>query len=1066
MRRLRLTRSLEATVAFAFLSLALTPAWSAAQVEGTDAAGGPVSEVQREAAEQAAAAPERGDLLPRAEELLAAHDCLGCHAPESSLRTKLDSVIAPVLDGVTRRTSSDWLVSFLQDPRATRPATTHPHQLISIPDNLRDSVAEDLAHFFHSRDGADGASIPMQKGTIASLEAGRRLFHEVGCAVCHGPQESADDLTYSIVDLTQLEPVEVETPRDGNLPPGVLKPSYTELPADLARKGSIRQLADFLLDPLAQRPGGFCPSMSLEEGEAKAIASYLLRGSAQRVDGSYERRPGLSVEVFYEAFNGKKGGSFGLMDSAEPVSRQVVREFGLGVELQDGEEGEREDSFGLRFSGLIAVPEQGEYTFYLSSDDGSRLFVSGAQLLDNGGIHANHEVSGSITLEAGLHSIVLEYFESSGDQALSLGWSLPGKKDQGRQEVPPQVLSHWPLEYTVRGADGLPVEDTSFVMDPVRAERGERAFSRLGCASCHAGVVDPAEVKAIAAPSLEQLNGVRPGVLICLRAGRRYQFDQDTVGLLLSAFVDSESVASDAADPSRAVERFFVRRNCYGCHRRDGVGGVHPSLMSLFTGDEDAELGDQGRFPPTLSGVGRKFRPSVLLAALQGDEQVRPYLHTRMPKMGESNVERLAERLKAADLPLSSLGHGDEETDGDYLCEAKDIDHGRRLAGDRGGLGCVQCHGFLGTQSLGVRAVDMGEMHRRLRYEWFADLLKDPGSVDMASRMASFWVDGESPIQDIADGNIDQQIQALWCWLSDREVMAPPPGLDTGPWAFEVDPSAEQRLVSVFMKDVSPNVLCIGSPSGLHMAFDVKNSRLAKVWRGRFLNAMGTWQGRAGALESPGSKDVVDLLDGFAVAPVKRLNSMWPEAQTATNPGGLTTRSLGRTVHPDGAVTMRYTVGALEIAETLRPTELGVRVSKAEEPDTRLGVERSFEVRMPRSGVGESVVARVAAARLFDRAGTGKWRVNGRAWPVYTVDEDSVRTVKLVEPKEDAQGSFGDTGGGRPTVDGRLRRSSREFLRTGESPLRLTELRIPVLMVPANDGTQDLVGTFSWSYAW
>ena len=1008
------------------------------------------------------AAIERGDLLPRVEELLATHDCLACHAPDASLRWKLDPVLAPVLQGVTRRSSADWLISFLQDPRAARPGSTHPHQLISIPDNLRESVAVDLTHYFHSLDGGDGQKIPMESGSIASLESGRKLFHEIGCAVCHGPQESADDLSYSIVDLTQLEPAAVdESPVDAKLPPGILKAHYTELPIDLARKGNVRQLTDYLLDPLAQRPGGFCPSMSLEKGEARAIASYLLRHAAQRVDGSYERRPGLSAEVYHAKFTGKEGGSFGLLRVGEPVSREIVRGFGL-----DLDRGGRDDLFGVRFSGLIAIPTEGEYTFFLNSDDGSRLFVSGAELLDNGGNHAAEEVTGAITLEAGLHSIVLEYYEGTGDEVLSLQWSPPGSGIEGREDIPAQSLSHWPLEYRVRGSDGLAVEDTSFTLDAVRAERGARAFNKLGCASCHSGIIDPGDGRVAGAPSLEQLNGVRPGVLICLRAGRRYEFDQDTVGLLLSAFVDADSIASDAAKPSRAVERYFARRNCYGCHQRDGVGGVHPSLMGFFTGDEDAELGDQGRFPPTLSGVGRKFRPSVLLEALQGEERVRPYLNTRMPKMGESNVERLAERLKAADLPLASLGDSDADTDGAYLCEALDVDGGRRLAGDRGGLGCVQCHGFLGTKSLGVRAIDMGEMHRRLRFEWFAALLKDPASVDMASRMATFWIDGASPVEDIADGDIDRQIQALWCWLGEEEVMAPPPGLDSGPWAFEVDPSKELRLVSVFMKDVSPNVLCIGSPEGIHMAFDVENGRLAKAWRGRFLNALGTWQGRAGALESPGSKDVVDLLEGFAVAPIKRLNSPWPTAYSPTNPRGLTTRALGRTVHPDGAVTMRYTVGGLRVSETLRPTRLGVRLSKKVEPETHLGVERVFEIRMPRSGVGQSVVARVATARLFDRAGTGKWRINGRDWPVYAVDKDSVRTAKLVEPKADVSSSFGSSAGGRPSADGRNRVRSREAIRGGENGPGLTELRIPILMVPADDGTDDLVGTFSWSYAW
>ncbi|MFT6108915.1 MAG: cytochrome c551/c552 [Planctomycetota bacterium] len=1019
-------------------------------IAGDDAAGSSAAAVQ-----EGELARTRADLLPATEELIAQYDCLSCHAPESPLRTRLDAAVAPVLRGVTRRAAPGWITQFLLDPRATRPGTTHPNQLIGIPDNLRDSVAEDLTHFLHSIDGGDSPSMPVERGSLAALEEGRQLFHQVGCVACHGPQESVEDLGYSLVDLAQFEAVEDEPVTPALTPLGVLETSFTPIPVDLVRKQSVSDLAAFLLDPVAIRPGGFCPSMSLGNGEAQSIAQYLLRAAAQRVDGSFERRPGILMEVF----EGKKGGTsrFALLSENQASAVRVVREIGFNGDLPA-------DHFALRFSGLIDVPEDGEYLFALTSDDGSRLRVAGELVVNNGGVHAMQERTGSITLEAGLHSLILEYFEAEGGEGLKVAWKTPADAESG--PIPGSVFSHWPLEFAVRGVDGLPVEDSSFTVEQARAERGQRAFGRLGCATCHDGVLRSDVPSAISAPTLEKLNGVRPGVLICLRAGRRYDFQPETVGQLLSAFVDSDSIATDAASPARAVERHMVRRNCYSCHRRDGVGGVHPTLMSFFTGDEDAELGDQGRFPPTLSHVGRKFRPSVLRDALQGEETVRPYLNTRMPKMGADNVLRLAERLEAADLSLKSLGLADDETDGDFVASAKDIDTGRRLAGDRGGLGCVQCHGFLGTRSLGVQAVDLGQMHRRLRFEWFKDLLQEPGSVDMSSRMATFWVDGVSPVEDLAGGDIDQQIQALWSWLGEQESMAPPPGLDTGPWAFEVDPSMSLRLVAVFMKDLSPSVLCIGNPAGIHFAFDVQNGRLAKAWRGRFLNAMGTWQGRAGALESPGSTDVVDFMPGFAVAPLDRLNAVWPTPYGPSNPSGLKTRSVGRTVGDDGAVTMRYMIGEMLVAETLRPVELGVRISKKAKANDRLGVERSFEIRMPRGGVGGSVVARVAAARTFERAGTGKWRVNGKPWPLFEVDANSVRTAKLVDPSEDQSGGFGSGGGSRPSVDGRVRAGGLNDRGPESAGPLLTELRIPILMAPADDGSGDLVGTFSWSYAW
>ena len=82
------------------------------------------------------------------------------------------------------------------------------------------------------------------------------------------------------------------------------------------------------------------------------------------------------------------------------------------------------------------------------------------------------------------------------------------------------------------------------------------------------------------------------------------------------------------------------------------------------------------------------------------------------------------------------------------------------------------------------------------------------------------------------------------------------------------------------MKDVSARVLCVGTPEGVHFAWDMETQSLAKVWRGRFMNLRGTWEGRAGKLEEPPTKDVVGLplVPAAAVfGPEQRANAdPWP----------------------------------------------------------------------------------------------------------------------------------------------------------------------------------------------
>ena len=49
------------------------------------------------------------------------------------------------------------------------------------------------------------------------------------------------------------------------------------------------------------------------------------------------------------------------------------------------------DNFYVVWTGKIRIPADGSYTFFLESDDGSRCFIDGAQVVDNGGLHEMQE---------------------------------------------------------------------------------------------------------------------------------------------------------------------------------------------------------------------------------------------------------------------------------------------------------------------------------------------------------------------------------------------------------------------------------------------------------------------------------------------------------------------------------------------------------------------------------------------------------------------------------------------------------------------------------------------------
>jgi hypothetical protein len=97
------------------------------------------------------------------------------------------------------------------------------------------------------------------------------------------------------------------------------------------------------------------------------------------------------------------------------------------------------DFFYIRWTGKVRIAKDGKYTFFLESDDGSRLFVDDKQIIDNGGKHAMEEVSGEVNLKAGDHALKIDYFEADLDAGCKFFWQPPG----GRKEITPEnVLFH------------------------------------------------------------------------------------------------------------------------------------------------------------------------------------------------------------------------------------------------------------------------------------------------------------------------------------------------------------------------------------------------------------------------------------------------------------------------------------------------------------------------------------------------------------------------------------------------------------------------------------------------
>jgi hypothetical protein len=95
--------------------------------------------------------------------------------------------------------------------------------------------------------------------------------------------------------------------------------------------------------------------------------------------------------------------------------------------------------YGLRFTGYIKIPKTEVYSFYTNSDDGTKLFISGKEVVTNDGVHGMEEAKGDIAVEAGWHPIELIYFQGEGGQGLEVQYEAAGIR---KMIIPSNILGY------------------------------------------------------------------------------------------------------------------------------------------------------------------------------------------------------------------------------------------------------------------------------------------------------------------------------------------------------------------------------------------------------------------------------------------------------------------------------------------------------------------------------------------------------------------------------------------------------------------------------------------------
>ena len=97
--------------------------------------------------------------------------------------------------------------------------------------------------------------------------------------------------------------------------------------------------------------------------------------------------------------------------------------------------------WSVRWTGTLTPPTSGTYTLHLTSDDGSRLYINGALVIDSWSDHAENTVSTSYAFNAGQsYNVEVHYYNVYGASLIRLGWTPPGydpvrRRHHGREPV-------------------------------------------------------------------------------------------------------------------------------------------------------------------------------------------------------------------------------------------------------------------------------------------------------------------------------------------------------------------------------------------------------------------------------------------------------------------------------------------------------------------------------------------------------------------------------------------------------------------------------------------------------
>lgn len=123
-----------------------------------------------------------------------------------------------------------------------------------------------------------------------------------------------------------------------------------------------------------------------------------------------------------------KGGLLGEYFDGVAFNKKILDRVDKSIEIPDRAyqlPENKAENLSVRWTGLIHIVREGNYTFFSSSDDGQKLMIGNVVVIDDWNDHGATEKSGEIKLPVGWYNLVVEHYQGGGGGSITSWWKGP-----------------------------------------------------------------------------------------------------------------------------------------------------------------------------------------------------------------------------------------------------------------------------------------------------------------------------------------------------------------------------------------------------------------------------------------------------------------------------------------------------------------------------------------------------------------------------------------------------------------------------------------------------------------